>query len=123
MVTPLEVETRVLMSLSTELHLYQYFEAQREYLELFKTYNQPPDDSTQKVLATPKRMPKPFSTPDDNKGYNDGWISNDTVTEVYLHFSDHCRQMESSLYLRTRSGSSTYMYLIAAPRTLTDHLY
>lgn len=107
------------LPIPAELHLHRYFQAQREYLELFKKIhhrNQDTDSSQksskassskhQTVLCTSTKKPVPFSQPDDVSGYNDGWISDDIITEVYLHFNDVTRQDESGRYLRTRSGQS-----------------
>lgn len=37
-------------------------------------------------------------------GYNDGSITNDMVTDIYLEFVKRTRQIESSDYCKTRTG-------------------
>ncbi|THH23139.1 hypothetical protein EUX98_g8034 [Antrodiella citrinella] len=81
-----------------QLHLYHYFQRQREYLELFREVHCSVEDSTKK--------PAIFSAPEDLDGYDDSCISDDIVTELYLNFVRNSRESESSRYLRTRTGKA-----------------
>jgi hypothetical protein len=45
-----------------------------------------------------------FSAPNSTTGYNDKFISDDIITELYLEFGQRTRQEESSEYLRTLTG-------------------
>lgn len=48
-----------------------------------------------------------FSAPDDALGYGDKSVSRDTITEVFIEFSTHTRQIESANYLKSLSGKSS----------------
>ncbi|KAG1776098.1 hypothetical protein EV702DRAFT_1269133 [Suillus placidus] len=45
-----------------------------------------------------------FSEPDDALGYGDKSVSRDTITEVFIEFSTHTRQIESANYLKSLSA-------------------
>jgi hypothetical protein len=45
-----------------------------------------------------------FSGPWDANGYNDGCITDDLVTDIYVSFSDQTRKSESQELLRTLTG-------------------
>lgn len=45
-----------------------------------------------------------FSDPNDPLGYNDTSITDDMISDVHIQFSQHSREEESSMYLRTLTG-------------------
>lgn len=45
-----------------------------------------------------------FSTPTDPEGYNDSWVTDDVVTDIYGYWSTFCRAKESSEYMKTLDG-------------------
>jgi len=51
-----------------------------------------------------------FSGWKDPNGYNDGSITNDMVTDIYLEFIKKTRRVESSDYCKTRTGQLLFIY-------------
>lgn len=46
----------------------------------------------------------PFSSPDDEAGYDDHPITHDLINDVYAEFSTRRRHKESDNYLKTLTG-------------------
>lgn len=57
----------------------------------------------QTTLVAPPALEK-FSDPWKKAGYNDGSITDDLITDIYLAFIDQTRSPESQEHLRTLSG-------------------
>jgi hypothetical protein len=49
-----------------------------------------------------------FSGPHDVDGYADRPITDDTITDLFLEFSERTRQRESENYLRTLTGGAHF---------------
>lgn len=82
---------------NSELHLLNYHKKVLEYLTAFESL---PDT---RLVPLPL---KNFSEPHDKLGFNGNSISNDTVTEVFLGFSEKTRIEESDEYTRTLTGTA-----------------
>jgi hypothetical protein len=54
-----------------------------------------------------------FSSHDDPNGYDDKWITNDMITDVYVEFVNKTRQRESTSYCKTRTGQSLTRNLLS----------
>ena len=78
-----------------ELHLLDYHKKVLEYLSVFQSL---PD-----TRLVPLQL-KSFSEPHDKLGFNTNSISDETVTEVFLEFSEKTRNEESDEYTRTLTG-------------------
>lgn len=76
--------------------MLEYHAVKQEYLQAYKIRQ------GQSALHVPKL--KDFSGPWDPTGYNDGSITDDLITDVFLDFSDRTRASESQDYLRTLKG-------------------
>lgn len=48
---------------------------------------------------------QPFSSPTDEEGYGDSFITNDLITDLYLDFIAKGRKSESIEYTQTRTGA------------------
>jgi hypothetical protein len=79
----------------SELHLLDYHKKVLEYLNVFESL---PDT---RLVPLPL---KTFSEPHDKLGFNSNSISDETVTEVFLEFSEKTRNEESDEYTRTLTG-------------------
>lgn len=55
-----------------------------------------------------------FSGPLDAKGYANGWISDEKITDIYLEFFGRSRKAESDAYLRTLTGEPFMRRLLGA---------
>jgi hypothetical protein len=71
-----------------------------EYLQSF--------EGAQQNIFKPTLLQQ-FSAPNSTTGYNDKTISDDIITELYLNFGQRTRQEESSEYLRTLTGESSFI--------------
>ncbi|KAF8973795.1 hypothetical protein BDZ97DRAFT_1912253 [Flammula alnicola] len=80
-----------------QLHLLEYRQRMLEYLSYFK--------SARPSLFKRNNLQK-FSSPTDEKGYNDCFLTNDLVTDLYLDFIARVRQSESVEYSKTRTAKS-----------------
>jgi hypothetical protein len=47
---------------------------------------------------------KNFSSPTDEKGYNDFFVTSDMITDLYVDFTVKVRRSESIEYCKTRTG-------------------
>jgi hypothetical protein len=52
-----------------------------------------------------------FSSPTDEKGYHDAFVTNDIITALYRDFIANGRQSESIEYCKTRTGESNKYFL------------
>ena len=68
-----------------------------EYLLYFKSGRQNPMIKRNSV--------RPFSSPLDEGGYGDSYITNDLITDLYLDFIAKGRKSESIEYAQTRTGT------------------
>jgi hypothetical protein len=113
---------------SLELHLKRYNERRYEFYSM--------------LLDGPRRSPffgnvadsiqsDVFSNPHDKDGYNDTSISNDMITDVYLHWVERERKAESERLLRMQTGGyiwATSSWLVADEGNVAvclsiDHTY
>jgi len=82
------------------------------------------------VTAFGRRKPSPFqplalqkfSQWNDPEGYrdNDGCITDDMVTDIYLEFVKKTCKSESSSYLKTRTGQAKHVSLFSNRRFTKD---
>ena len=79
----------------SELHLLDYHKKVLKYLSVFQSL---PD-----TRLVPLQL-KSFSEPHDKLGFNTNSISDDTVTEIFLEFSEKTRNEESDEYTCTLTG-------------------
>jgi hypothetical protein len=79
----------------SELHLLDYHKKVLEYLNVFESL---PDT---RLVPLPL---KSFLEPHDKLGFNSNSISDDTVTEVFLEFSEKTCNEESDEYTHTLTG-------------------
>lgn len=80
-----------------ELHLLEYHKAELEYLKAFAARNLQESMRNGAAFAA-------FSEPWDSDNYNDNSITDQLITDLYLHFNKHTRCDESQDYLRTLKG-------------------
>lgn len=90
-------------TVSTELHLLEYRQRMLEYLLYFK--------SGQQNRMTERNSVRPFSSPTDENGYGDSFITNDLITDLYLDFIAKGRKSESIEYAQTRTGKFVFYHL------------
>jgi hypothetical protein len=89
-----------------ELHLKRYFERKLEYAGIllygpsrhsaFDIRNRTPHESIERDT---------FSAPYDRSGYNDTYISDEMITELYQYWVEVSRRDESERFLRGLPGS------------------
>ena len=79
-----------------ELHLLEYHQWMLEYLTSFETQKV-------NVFQPPVSLQK-FSSYDDPNGYDNDWITNDMITNVYVEFMNKTRQCKSMSYCKTWTG-------------------
>lgn len=84
-----------MIRLITELHLLEYKQRMLEYLSYFQSARQNP-------LA--RHDLQMFSSPTDEEGYGDSFITHDLITDLYLDFVARVRESESIEYCKTRTG-------------------
>ncbi|KAF8173443.1 hypothetical protein BJ912DRAFT_1079230 [Pholiota molesta] len=80
-----------------QLHLRKYHDNMQEYLLYFKSARQNP---LRRINL------QDFSSPTDPMGYNDTFVSNDLIAELYLEFVAKSRKPESVEYCKTRTAKS-----------------
>jgi hypothetical protein len=68
-----------------------------EYLSYFKSARQNPFR---------RNDLQEFSSPTDENGYNDAFITHDLITDLYLEFVAKVRKSESIEYCKTRIGET-----------------
>jgi len=86
----------------SELHLQEYKQREKEYLEFYAA-NRPKSQGTLFNTQIPIRLKK-FSDMKDRDGYNDTPITDDMVTDLYQQFVKQTRQPESEEYCKTLTG-------------------
>ena len=89
-----------------ELHLLHYHTKRLAYLDFVEELTERKGQTT--LSFGTSLTIAAFSPPLDPDGYADTSISNDVLTEVYLHFGA-LRLVESAKYLRTLEGKSSSM--------------
>lgn len=75
-----------------------------EYLTYFQTARRNPFQKRSPLIE--------FSSPLDEKGYCDTFITDDLITDLYLVFSTKSRQQESAEYCATRTGKFKHSALL-----------
>ncbi|KAF8173269.1 hypothetical protein BJ912DRAFT_1065323 [Pholiota molesta] len=83
-----------------QLHLLEHRQRMLEYLLYFKSARQNPFKRN--------RLQK-FSSPTDEDGYNDSFVTHDLITDLYLDFVAKVRRSESIEYCKTRTAKSISM--------------
>ena len=95
---------------ATEFHLFEYLRRKFEYVYALRGRLAAEGPGRQATLfGTRLTRIKPFSEPYDRDGYNDSIISHELIADLYIFFSVTSRANESGAYLRTLSGSLSFL--------------
>lgn len=89
------------LTISTELHLFEYKKRHLEYLEFYRLRGPTP---LQPVAL------QSFSEPYNAKGYDDQSITDDMITEILLGYHEKTRGGESAEYMSTLTGKPSFAY-------------